>query len=180
MPDAVEKLFQGYAPEASVPSWAIRFAASKPNVKMVLSGMSNMEQLLDNTGYMQQFQLLNAEEEALIARAVDIINAGIAIPCTGCSYCINAGIAIPCTGCSYCTDGCPMHIAIPKYFSLYNADLQEIEEKGWKPQGEYYDNLAKTFGKASDCIACGQCEGVCPQHLPIIEDLKRVAKHFEG
>ena len=165
VPEAVEKLFKGYAPEASVPSWAIRFAASKPNVKMVLSGMSNLEQLLDNTGYMQPFQPLNAEEEALVARAVDIINAGIAIPCTGCSY---------------CTDGCPMHIAIPKYFSLYNADLQEIEEKGWKPQGEYYDNLTKTFGKASDCIACGQCEGVCPQHLPIIEDLKRVSKHFEG
>ena len=72
-----------------------------------------------------------------------------------------------------------MNIAIPKYFSLYNADLQEIEEKGWTPQGEYYMNLTKTFGKASECIGCGQCEGVCPQHLPIIEELANVAKHFE-
>ena len=72
-----------------------------------------------------------------------------------------------------------MKIAIPKYFSLYNADLQEVEEKGWTPQGEYYDNLTKTFGKASDCIACGQCEQVCPQHLSIIEYLQDVAKHFE-
>lgn len=92
---------------------------------------------------------------------------------------INSSIAIPCTGCSYCTDGCPMKIAIPKYFSLYNSDLQEIKEKGFTPQGEYYNNLTKTFGKASACIQCGQCEGVCPQHLPIIENLKKVAEHFE-
>ncbi len=93
---------------------------------------------------------------------------------------INGNIAIPCTGCSYCTDGCPMKIAIPKYFSLYNADKQEIKEKGWTPQGEYYSNLTKKFGKASECIACGQCEGVCPQHLPIIEHLKEVAGYFEN
>ena len=148
-----------------MPSWAIRFAASKPNVKMVLSGMSDMQQLLDNTGYMQDFRPLDAEEEACVQRAVSIINAGIAVPCTGCSY---------------CTEGCPMHIAIPRYFSLYNADLQELPGKDWTPQREYYDNLTKEFGKASACIACGQCEGVCPQHLPIIEDLKKVAQHFEN
>ncbi len=73
-----------------------------------------------------------------------------------------------------------MKIAIPKYFSLYNAEKQEIKEKGCTPQGEYYSNLTKKFGKASECIACGQCEGVCPQHLPIIEHLKEVVGYFEN
>jgi predicted aldo/keto reductase-like oxidoreductase len=130
---------------------------------MVLSGMSNMEQLLDNLSYMKDFKPLTKDEFEMVKRAADIINGNIKIPCTGCSY---------------CTEGCPMKIAIPKYFSLYNADLQEIKEKGWTPQGEYYDRLTNEFGKASDCVGCGQCERACPQHLPIIDDLKEVAKHF--
>lgn len=165
LPAAAEALLRQADPGASIPSWAVRFAASLPNVKMVLSGMSSTEQLLDNTGYMQDFVPLTQQEQAVIAQAVDIINASIAIPCTGCSY---------------CTEGCPMHIAIPKYFSLYNAEMQELKEKDFTSQGTYYDNLTLTFGKASDCIACGQCESVCPQHLPIIENLKRVAKQFEA
>lgn len=164
VPEKVEKSFRDYRPDMSISSWAIRFVASLPNVKMVLSGMSNMEQLLDNTGYMENFVLLNPEEQKLVAEAVKTINESIAIPCTGCSY---------------CTDGCPKKIAIPKYFSLYNADKQETNEKAWKPQGEYYVRLTKTFGKASDCVGCGQCERACPQHLPISENLKTVAEYFE-
>ena len=165
LPAAAEKLLRATNPEASVPSWAVRFAAGLPNVKMVLSGMSSTEQLLDNTGFMQDFVPLTQQEQAVIAQVVDTINASIAIPCTGCAY---------------CTEGCPMHIAIPKYFSLYNAEMQELKEKDFTSQGTYYDNLTLKFGKASDCIACGQCESVCPQHLPIIENLKRVAKQFEA
>lgn len=163
VPEDVEKIFKEYNSKMSVSSWAVRFAASLDNVKMVLSGMSNMEQLLDNTSYMSEFEPLNEQEQDIIKKVVAIINKSVTVACTGCSY---------------CTDGCPQKIAIPKYFSLYNADRQEFEGKGWTPQGEYYDRLTSAFGKASDCIECGQCESACPQHLPIIKYLKEVAAHF--
>ena len=164
VPETVAAIYKNYAPNASVPSWAIRFAASQPNVKMVLSGMGNMDMMRDNTGYMKDFVPLNDEEMELIQRATDIINHGIAIPCTACSYCV---------------DGCPMNIPIPKNFSLYNAEKQEYKGKGFTPQGEYYTRLAENFGKASACIKCGKCEQICPQHLPIREHLEAVAAQFE-
>jgi energy-coupling factor transporter ATP-binding protein EcfA2 len=78
-------------------------------------------------------------------------------------------------------DGETCQIPIPKYFSLYNEDMREdLEEKGWTVNESYYERLTESFGKASDCIACGQCEGVCPQHLPIIRYMRDVAQHFEG
>lgn len=164
VPEHVEQLFKSYNAEMSVPSWAIRFCASLENVKMVLSGMSNMEQMIDNTNYMMDFKSLSDADMKVVWTAVDMLNSNIEIPCTGCAYCV---------------DGCPMKIAIPKYFSLYNADKQEVKEKGWTPQGEYYDRLTHTFGKASDCVGCGQCEKACPQHLPIVKYLKDVAEYFE-
>ncbi len=165
VPEDVEKLFQNYDPNLSVPSWAIRFAASLPNVMMVLSGMSNLQQMEDNLSYMEDFKPLTEEETALCFKAADIINSQIAIPCTACHY---------------CTEGCPMKIAIPEYFSLYNEDMREhLEEKGWTVNFTNYELLTKKFGKASDCVACGQCEGVCPQHLPIIEHLQAVSKHYD-
>ena len=164
LPPAAEKLLRSIHPDWSIPSWAIRFAASLDNVITVLSGMSNTAQLADNTAYMQRFEKLNQEELNALKQVVDILNSGSAIPCTGCAYCV---------------DGCPMNIPIPTYFSLYNADLQEKADKDWKPQEAYYSNLSTEDGKARSCIECGQCEAVCPQHLPIIRHLKEVANYFE-
>ena len=132
---------------------------------VVLSGMSNVAQMEDNLSYMADFVPLTGEEIALVEKVAGIVNGRIAVPCTGCSY---------------CTEGCPMQIPIPKYFSLYNEDMREdLAQKGWTVNFSNYENLTARFGKASDCVACGQCEGVCPQHLPIIARLKDVAAHYE-
>lgn len=166
VPAEVEELFKAHDADASPASWAIRFAASLPGVMMVLSGMSSLAQMEDNLSFMENFKPLTEEEKALVMKAGEIINGQIAVPCTGCSY---------------CTEGCPQKIAIPQYFSLYNEDMREhLEEKGWTVNFTNYANLAKDFGKAKDCIACGQCEEMCPQHLPIIEHLKAVSRHFGG
>ena len=166
IPDQAAELFRKADPSYSIPSWAIRFVASLPNVMVVLSGMSNLDQILDNTSYMEDFIPLTEDEKLLCAKAADIINAQIAIPCTGCSY---------------CTGGCPQNIAIPQYFSLYNEDMREdLEEKGWTFTFSKYQNLTQIFGAAADCLECGQCESVCPQHLPIIDNLKLVTEHYAG
>ena len=148
----------------SAASWAIRFAASHENVMMVLSGMSSMEQVIDNTSYMENFVPLSQQELSTIREVAAMINDSITIPCTGCSYCVH---------------GCPMNIAIPKYFSLYNADMQELESKAWTAQLMLYGHLSDQFGKASQCIGCEKCEEMCPQHLPIRKWLKDVAQRFE-
>ena len=163
VPQAAEDLFKEHAPEASVASWAIRYVASLPNVMMVLSGMSDLAQTEDNTSYMQDFKPLDADEQAIVAQAAEIIKNSIAIPCTACHY---------------CTDGCPMNIAIPEYFSLYNT-VKQFGASASSNSFFYFNRLASERGKPSDCIECGQCESHCPQHLPIIDNLKLVSGVFE-
>ena len=163
LPEDVAAMLTTANPSMSVASWAVRYAASLEGVRMVLSGMTTLEQLRDNASYMEDFQPLTAEELALLE---DVRRE------------MNARIAIPCTACSYCTDGCPMGIAIPDYFALYNNDKQEIPGK-WTPSRERYAVLIKDHGRAAECIGCGQCEGVCPQHLPIIEHLQTVSEYFD-
>lgn len=161
LPEHIGSIFTDYNKEASLPSWAIRFVASHEGLVTVLSGMSTLDQMKDNLSYMENFQPLSAEEFAVIDKVVETMKA---IP------------TIPCTGCSYCTKGCPMSINIPEVFSALNIDTvyQNMESAKGK-----YAWATHEGPKASDCVECGQCESVCPQHISIIETLKTAVAKFE-
>ena len=162
LPKKSEDVLKALHPDWSAASWAIRFVASLENVMVVLSGMSTPEQMDDNTAYMKEFEpLTEKEKQVLLGEVVDSIHEAAKIPCTACRYCV---------------EGCPMNIAIPEYFALYN---DEITDKGNPEHAKRYAELTKEHGKASDCVECGQCEGACPQHLPAITWLKKVAEVFE-
>ena len=164
IPDEAKAMLEKYAPKMSVASWAVRFAAGQDGVMLVLSGMSTFGQLADNVGYMENFTPLSEGELEVLERAKSIIAAYETIPCTACRYCV---------------DGCPIGIPIPEYFALYNA--HEHTKKGiFDVQTVYYENLAKTHAKASACLLCAQCERACPQHIKVIDGLKKVVSVFEA
>lgn len=144
----------------SLASYAIRFAAGFPGIRMVLSGMSSLAQMQDNISYMKNFVPLNKRELAAIEDVQEVFN-GLHL--------------IPCTACRYCTEGCPQHIAIPDLFATMNSKKLY---KDWN--ADYYYGMHTGPGRrASDCLKCGKCEKACPQHLPIRQLLEDVAKEFE-
>ena len=160
LPQEAKKHFELLGP-ASPASYAIRFAAGRKGVFLVLSGMSNMEQMNDNISFMKDFKPLNERE----LQAVNYVCA------------VFKGMnAIPCTACRYCTAGCPKRISIPDLFACMNT--KKIYHD-WNADYYYDEVYTKSGGKASECIACGKCEASCPQHLPIRNLLKDVAKEFE-
>lgn len=159
LPDAAQSVLRSLNGGSNA-SYAIRFAAGFDQIMMVLSGMSNMEQMEDNVSFMEHFQPLNEVELHAVHQVSDIIHS--------------KGL-IPCTACRYCTDGCPMHISIPDLFTCYNG----VTVNNDTAQEAVYAQLTAQQGKASSCIRCGKCEKICPQKLPIRELLTDVAKVFE-
>lgn len=161
VPEKVESMFKTRRPDMSAASWAIRYAAGLPNVMCVLSGMSTLQQVEDNTGYMQNFAPLDDGESALVKLAAQVIKNDTIIPCTACRYCV---------------DGCPQKIAIPDYFALYN---EHKRVNGHSDAEYYYRVYGEHGGKPSQCIKCGKCEGICPQHLEVRKYLAEIANTFE-
>ena len=166
IPAEAEKLFKEHNENASPASWAVRYAAGLDGVMMVLSGMSNLEQMEDNMSYMKDFRPLSEEEIAIIDKAKDIILQARMIPCTACRYCV---------------EGCPMSIQIPEIFSLYNKENTPVKEgdKEEKSNAEVYKEVCEGHGKASECVKCKACEDICPQHIEISSLMGKIAWALE-
>lgn len=147
----------------SAASYAIRFAAGFDGIMMVLSGMSDLEQMNDNISYMKDFKPLSDTEIEAVGKVQEILHSMNLIQCTSCRYCVA---------------GCPKNISIPDLFALMNT--KQIHHD-WN--ADYYYNVVHTGGeksKASECIKCGNCEKSCPQHLHIRSLLEDVAAVFEA
>lgn len=161
LPPAAAAILKKADPQASAASWALRFAASLDNLITVLSGMSNLEQMRDNLAVMESFRPLSAAERQTLQEVRDILAARPAIPCTSCGYCLKS---------------CPQGVRIPHIFSSMNRQL--VFDNLQAARNGY--NFETSFGgRASQCIACGQCEQVCPQHIQIIQELATAAATLE-
>jgi len=161
LPEEAKKVFDDLQ-GGSYASYAIRYAASFDQIVMVLSGMSNMEQIEDNLSFMQDFEPIKEHELEAIRKVCEIIRGQNLIQCTGCRYCV---------------DGCPKNILIPELFADYN----EWKKYEWNGNSTwYYEVHTDTNGKISDCVKCGKCEKACPQHLKIRDLLVEVETLFES
>lgn len=168
LPEDAQKIFDDLnaqeGTQMSNASYAIRYAAGFDGMKVVLSGMSDLQQMKDNLSYMKEFQPLNAKEKDAVAKVVEVFHGLDMIPCTACHYCVDE-------------NHCPKHIRIPDVFACLNSKKAFND---WNMDFFYSSVLtANGSGKASECIGCGGCERVCPQHLEICKLLGDVAATFE-
>ena len=172
LPEAAQKIFDDLRDETgsdcSNAGYALRFAAGFDGMEMVLSGMSNMEQMEDNLKTFSccdgDFAPLTDKEREAVGKVADVFGSLGAIPCTECRYCIEE-------------NHCPMEIKISSLFSCYNNQVLFGKNNPWET---YEFIIEHGSGKPGDCIECGMCEAVCPQHLEIRDLLKKVAEKFEA
>lgn len=151
--------FTAARPDCSVASWALRWVASKPQVKVVLSGMSTEEQVRDNLSTFAKFEPLSAAELAVVEDVVKEVKSRINVGCTACRYCMP----------------CPFGIDIPRNFAIWNryGMYRNVGDARWN----YLMNM-KPEERADQCKKCGKCETVCPQHLPIRKKLAAMAEEL--
>ena len=159
--DEIKNDFKQFNPDKSIASFAIRFCASLEHVKIVLSGMSKMEDMLDNCDTYENFEPLTSEENEFLEKMADKLNSSVAVPCSECGYCV---------------DACPEMIPIPEYFSIYNLSKNRPESNIYRL---YFDKLADEKVSAQDCTYCGTCLDYCTQHIDIPDELEKVCEHFE-
>ena len=161
LPQEITDMFRKAQPEWSTPSWALRYVASFPNVKVILSGMSNMEHVKDNIKTFTDYRDLTDAEQQVIVEVADALRARVQNGCTRCRYCMP----------------CPAGVNIPRNFAMWN-EYHIYENKndakwGWTkeiPESE----------KAKNCIKCGKCEKACPQKISIRADLERVQAEMDA
>lgn len=155
--DEATNLFKSHRPNASMASWALRYVASFPNIKVILSGMSNLEQVEDNLNTFNNYEELTSFEHELVQRAKKAILGNDFIPCTGCRYCMP----------------CPFGVDIPRIFSLYN-NIYGIRHdlEGFKEAINKLDDSKKPF----NCKKCGKCVSHCPQQIKIFEKLAKISE----
>lgn len=158
----LEEKYKAVRPNDSIASWAFRFVASLPGVITILSGMTHEDQMHDNIKTFSDFEPLSEKEKSVID---DVTKIMLDIPQIGC------------TACKYCCDGCPMKISIPDVFRVINT--MTLYNEDFRPRAFYKGLVNSGKGKAADCVACGQCEGVCPQHLPIVNLMKEAAEKLD-
>ena len=161
LPAGLEERMRSVAPGRSIPSWALRFCASLDGVMVVLSGMSSESQMRENLRTMKDPEPLTQKERACLREVAERLRS---VPVVGC------------TACRYCVDGCPRHIKIPDIIREYNDFLRYGDQQRLH---ESYRALTEDGHTAGSCLQCGQCEGVCPQHLPVIRILRRTSTVFD-